>query len=89
MDLSGEYAEKNADALQVGTDHGVAMLDEAKRFVMKQDQGRRILYFSGLLRVVVECMRASVGKDATLAVLDTAREYVERPRPVDIGKANV
>lgn len=84
MDLSGAYAEKNADVLKVGNDHGVALLDEAKVFVMKQEQGRRVLYFSALLRVIVECMRASVGNEAALAVLDTAREYVGR---VD-GRAN-
>jgi hypothetical protein len=83
MDLSGDYAEKNADVLKVGTDHGVACLDEAKRYVKQQDAGRRVLYFSALLRVVVECMRASIGRDASLAVLDTAREYVQLPRDGD------
>ena len=78
MDLSGDYAEKNADVMKVGDDHGLALLDEAKVFVVKQEPGRRVLYFSALLRVIVHCMTASIGNDAALAVLDTAREYVSR-----------
>lgn len=68
--------EQHADVLKVGTDSGIALMDEIKEYAMRQSQERRILLFSAVLRVQIECMVRSVGPEATQAVLDAAVEHV-------------
>ena len=62
--------------LKAGTTKGVKLMMEIGEAVQAMSQQDRIYYFSAMLRVPVECMKASIGTEAAMAMLDAAKEHL-------------
>lgn len=73
---SAPYTSQDAEVMALGGSVGFAALDDVKETVVKMDAQQRIYFFSAFLRLVVNCMKASIGVEATIAILDTAKEYL-------------
>ena len=55
---------------------GQNLMDEVKEAVMQMTMERRALFFSSFLITPVVCMGASIGVEATNAILDVCKEHV-------------
>ena len=71
-----EELEKHADVVRLGHLLGLTIMDRIKEQVRGMDDQQRVVFFSALLKVPIGCMRASIGTEAALAILDTAKEYL-------------
>lgn len=71
-----EELESHADVVHLGHLLGVTLMDRIKEQVMKMDDQQRVVFYSAMLKAPVGCMRASIGTEATLAILDAAKEYL-------------
>ena len=60
--------------MSAGTLFGQNVMDELKKGIMGMDMERRVLFFTAFLTTPVLCMKASIGLDATLALLDVQKE---------------
>lgn len=70
------YSAQDAEVMALGGSVGFKALDDVKETVVAMDQRQRLYFFSAFLRLVVNCMKASIGIEATMAILDTAKEYL-------------
>jgi hypothetical protein len=67
---------KHADTVRAGDDAGVRCMVEIKGDVEKLDMQQRIVFFASMLRVPINCMKASIGVEATMALLDAVKEHL-------------
>ena len=71
----GDFDLSNQDiVLSAGKLLGQNLMDEVKEEVMSMTQEHRVLFYAALLATPVGCMVASVGEQATLAILDVCKE---------------
>lgn len=76
--FKGEYDIENPEeVILMGKHVGTTLMDSMKEMVMAMDQTQRILFYTALLSVQGGCMGASIGIEATRAVLDTVKEQTE------------
>jgi hypothetical protein len=71
-----EELQKHEAVLQLGHMLGVTLMDRIKEQVMAMDEQQRVVFYSAMLKAPVGCMRASIGTEATMAILDSAKEYL-------------
>ena len=71
-----EELQKHEAVVQLGHQLGVTLMDRIKEQVMKMDDQQRVVFYSAMLKAPVGCMRKSIGHEATLAILDAAKEYL-------------
>lgn len=72
----GEYPESATVAMTFGTNEAILSFDRVKADYRDMDQQHRVYFLSAFLRVIINCMRVSIGTEATMAILDTAKEYL-------------
>jgi hypothetical protein len=71
-----EELQKHEAVLQLGQQLGVTLMDRIKEQVMAMDEQQRVVFYSAMLRAPIVCMKKSIGAEATLAILDAAKEYL-------------
>lgn len=71
-----QEVQQHEDALRLGHILGVTLMDRVKDQVAEMSEEQRVVFFSALLKAPVGCIRAAVGQEAALGILDAAKEYV-------------
>lgn len=71
-----EELQKHETMVQLGHTIGVTLMDRIKKQVMAMDEQERVVFYSAMLRAPVVCMNKSIGTEATLGILDAAKEYL-------------
>lgn len=71
-----EELKEHEGVLHLGHNIGVTLMDRIKEQVMAMDEQQRVVFYSAMLRAPILCMRKSIGPEATMAILDSAKEYL-------------
>lgn len=72
-----EELQKHEAVLHLGHTIGVTLMERIKEQVMAMDEQERVVFYSAMLKAPLACMRKSIGTEATLAILDSAKEYLK------------